>query len=229
MKKFLLIAVAASLLTTGLQAQTTTIADWTFETSQPTTAGPLSPEVGAGAATGFHAGTTTYSTPAGNGSSHSFSSTNWAVGDYYQFSVSTLNLQDLQLSFDQTSSNTGPKDFELEYSTNGTTFTNVASYSVLANASPNPVWNSTTSSSLYTTTEDLSSITALDNDATVYFRLVDADTTSANGGTVASGGTDRVDNFVVSGIAATPEPSSWTLGGIALATAAFLRLRRRSA
>jgi hypothetical protein len=167
-------------------------------------------------AMGSHAGTTTYSAPAGNGSSHSFSSTNWLNGDYYQFSLSTAGFANLSLSFDQTSSNAGPKNFELAYSTNGTTFTDFASYTVLPNGAPNPPWNGTTSSALYTFTENLSSLTALNNQSEVIFRLIDVGTTSANGGTVATAGTDRVDNFMVTGNAAAPVPlpgAAWLLGG----------------
>ena len=61
--------------------------------------------------------------PAGNGSAHSFSSNVWAVGDYYQFQVSTLGQSQIGLVFDQTSSSTGPGNFKVQYSTNGTTFT----------------------------------------------------------------------------------------------------------
>ncbi len=204
-------------------AGATVIADWTFETSQPTTAGPFNPETGAGQASASHVGTSTYSSPAGNGSAHSFSSTAWAVGDYYQFKASTTGLSDIELTFDQTSSNTGPGSFQLEYSTTGTSFTNFGSaYTVLANSSPNPAWNATTSSSLYTTTDDLSSISALDNAATVYFRLVDSSTVSANGGTVASGGTDRVDNVIIQSV---PEPMS--LGVITVGVFGLLARRRR--
>ena len=92
-----------------IKASASVIADWTFETSQPATAGPFSPETGAGSATGSHAGAAVYSTPAGNGSSHSFSSNTWAVGDYYQYQVSTTGLDDISIQFDQTSSNTGPR------------------------------------------------------------------------------------------------------------------------
>ncbi len=180
-----LTAVAA--LSIVQTASASVIADWTFETSQPSTAGPFSPEIGAGSALGSHAGASVYSTPAGNGSSHSFSSTLWAVGDYYQFSVSTLGLNNIGISFDQTSSNTGPGQFGLQYSTDGTTFTTFGSgYSVLANAAPNPLWNATTSSSLYTSTVDFSSVTALNNDSTVYFRLVDTSTALCHGGVVGS-------------------------------------------
>lgn len=183
-----------------------TIASWTFETSQPTTAGPLSPEVGSGSATGSHASASTYSSPAGNGSAHSFSSNTWAVNDYYQFQTSTTGSSGIALQFDQTSSGTGPRDFKVYYSTDGTTFTDSGyAYAVLANASPNPTWNATTSSPLYTNIVNLGTVTALNNKAAVYFRLVDTSTTSASGGTVATAGTSRVDN--VSVLNNVPEPS----------------------
>jgi hypothetical protein len=186
-----------------------TISQWTFETSQPATAGPFSPEVGSGSAVGSHAGASTYSSPAGNGSSHSFSSNTWAIGDYYQFSVSTTGLAGIGLSFDQTSSNTGPRDFKLQYSNDGSSYTDYGTYTVLANGgAPNSSWNATTYQSAYTFSYDLSSITALDNQANIYFRLVDTSTTSANGGTVGTSGTNRVDNVTVT---AVPEPAAMVL------------------
>jgi hypothetical protein len=67
----------------------------------------------------------------------------------------------------------------------------------------------------FTFSYDLSSITALDDDSSVVFRIVDDSTTSINGGTVATSGTDRIDNFVVSGTAdAVPEPSSMALTAV---------------
>ena len=224
MKSFVILtaAVAAASLVT---AQAAIIGDWTFETSLPATAGPFSPEIGSGSALGSHAGAAVYSTPAGNGSSHSFSANTWAVGDYWEFDVSTLGFTGIQISFDQVSSATGPGLFGLFYSVNGGAYSQIgANYTVLANASPNPVWNATTSSSIYTFTPSLSSTgTALDNATTVSFRLVDQTTTSANGGTVATGGTDRVDNFVVSTV---PEPTSLGLGLVG-GFAWLLALRRK--
>lgn len=201
-------AVAAGSL---LTAKADILGDWTFETSAPITAGPFSPEVGSGSALGLHAGAAVYSSPSGNGSSHSFSSTLWAIGDYYQFQVNTLGYSGITLSFDQTSSNTGPKGYDLIYSTDGVNFTLFTSYNVLANNTPNTPWNPTTYNSAYTFSDDLSAVSALNNQASVYFRLVDNSTVSANGGTVATGGTDRVDNFVVSA-APVPEPASLALG-----------------
>jgi autotransporter-associated beta strand protein len=179
-------------------ADPTVVADFTFETSMPATAGPFAAEIGNGSALGFHAGSTVYSTPAGNGSAHSFSSTAWAIGDYYQFQVSTVGAPNVALNWDQTSSNTGPRDFVLQYSTNGTTFSTFGSqYSVLANNAPNPLWSATINHPEFNFNLDLSSVTAINNQPNVYFRLLDNSTNSAAGGTVAAGGTGRVDNFTV--------------------------------
>jgi hypothetical protein len=230
-RRALPLGMALCTLGAGSATEAALIAGWTFETSQPASAGPFAPETGAGSASGLHSGAAVYSTPAGNGSSHSFSSNTWSIGDYYQFQVSTTGLDDISLSWDQTSSNTGPKDFVLQYSLNGTTFNNIGSaYAVLANASPNPVWNATTSSSLFSFSVDLTSISALDNAANLYFRMTNTDTVSANGGTVATAGTDRLDNVIVAGTAiSAPEPSSLALAalGVVGITAAALRRRGR--
>jgi len=202
-------------LAVGFSVQAQTIADWTFETSLPNTAGPYSPEVGAGSIIGSHAGASVYSTPAGNGSSHSYSSTLWAVGDYYQIQVSTLEDSDIQLSWNQTSSGTGPGLFQLLYSTDGSSFTSFGSaYTVLDNGlAPNAAWNATTASPAYDFSVDLSGITALDNQPAVYIRFEDTSTTSSSGGTVGTAGTDRMDNIIVAETT-VPEPSIMALFGI---------------
>jgi hypothetical protein len=197
-----------------------TIASWTFETSIPTTAGPHAAEVGTGSALGAHAGASTYSNPVGNGTAESFSSTNWVVGDYYQFSTSTLGFDTLSFSIDHTSSGTGPKDFKFSASTDGSTFTDIGTYSVLANSSPNS-WSSSVYLANGTYTTSLPA--ALNNQAAIYVRVVQTTTTSANGGTVASGGTSRVDSVVVSGTE-VPEPA--TLGLVLVSVGAMLFRRK---
>jgi len=214
MKKFLTLATLAAVSTVPSFAQT--IATWTFETTSAsitgssTTLSGINADVGSGTASEVHAGTATFSSPAGNGSAHSLSATAWAIGDYAQFQFSTTGVHGLSLSFDQTSSNTGPGHYNLSYSLDGgANFTGIGSYSVFANASPNPTWNATTASSLYTSTFNLGS--AIDDSSSVLVRLTVADTVSANGGTLLSGGTDRIDNFSVFATP-VPEPSIAALG-----------------
>ena len=144
-----LLSCLASILLVSPLAFGDTIANWTFETSQPGAVTlPASPgagtwltniaaENGIGTAAGWHAGATTYSSPAGNASFHSFSSTVWTnVGDCYQFAVSSVGFQNIAVSYDQTSSGSGPRDFIFSYSTDGVIFTPFGStYIVLTNAS----------------------------------------------------------------------------------------------
>jgi len=199
-------------------AQAMTIALWTFETTPPTSAGPHSADFGTGTATSVHASATTeYTTPSGNGSEMSWNSNSWAVGDYYQFQVSTLGESEVMFTWDQTRSSAGPRgpspftnsNFRLQYSTDGLAFADVIDYLVPA-ASPN--WNSTTVNLANRYSYDFSSNPALDNQANVYFRLT-AILPPQN-----SGGQSRVDNIRVTAI---PEPASLMLvllGGALVAT-----------
>jgi hypothetical protein len=103
-------------------------------------------------------------------------------------------------------------------------FTTVASYMVLVNGAPNIAWSSGTYQSAFTFNFDLSSVTAIDNAASVTFRLVDMSTVSASGGAVGTGGTDRVDNFTVYVV---PEPTGLVaVGGLLLLAGRKLAKRR---
>lgn len=222
------ISVLAVSLVAGLAATANAddLARWTFETSQPATAGPHLAEAGVysglSQASGSHAGAATYSTPTGNGSARSYSSNTWAIGDYYQFTTSTLGYSGISITLDQTSSNTGPRDFVIQWSIDGSSFTNLGSqYSVLANAAPNNVWTAGTPRPEFNI-GNFTGPAALDNKATVYFRVRMNTNTSANGGSVAAGGTDRVDNVVISGTVPTPG----TMGLMGLAGLVSLRRRR---
>lgn len=198
-------------------AKADVIANWTFETTVPTTVGPFSPEIGSGQASFGNIGSTasTISSPAGNGSAHSFSANGWDVNDYFQFSVSTVGFEGITISLDQMGSNTGPKNFEIDYSTDGLSFNSFSTYSVT-----NDSWSATGApKSNSNHSFDLSSVTALDGQSTIYFRLIDVSTTAINSASpVATTGTGRIDNFIVNGVSSVPEPSSIALaavGGIA--------------
>jgi MYXO-CTERM domain-containing protein len=167
----------------------------------------------------FHAlAATTWSTPAGNGSQYSFSSNNWSVEDYYQVSVSTLGYTAISIAWDQTRSSTGPSSFRVDMSVDGgSSFSTIlASYSVIQAglAGTGTLSWSTTGAyqSAFTTT--VAGLATADNQSSVIFRFV-------NLSTVATGGTNRIDNIIVSGDA-VPAP-----GALALLGLAGLAARRR--
>lgn len=190
MKKLILATALAVIAAVSANAQV--ITQWTFEGET------LSPATGAGTATLGTGGTQSF--PAGWGSTDSWSSNGWAVGEFFQFEVSTVGFDNISVSWDQVGSSTGPANFTLQYSTDGSTFTDFTAYSVNLST-----WNTTVIPAADVYTFDLSSITALNNDSSVFFRLTMANTTSIGGGTVAGTGTSRVDNFTVSSV---PEPTT---------------------
>jgi MYXO-CTERM domain-containing protein len=221
------VLAATALAAFTFSAQAATVVQWNFEgytapTAATTSVAGVTAAIGTGVASGVHASAATFSTPAGNGSAKSFSANTWAVGDYWEFSFSTTGYTGLIVSFDQNGSGTGPRDFSLAYSTNGSTFTSFAAYAL----PPAITWSSGVGNPASNFTMDLSAIAALNNQATVFVRLVDASTTSINAGAVGTGGTDRVDNFTVN---LTPVPEADTaamlLAGLAALT--FMARRRR--
>jgi hypothetical protein len=229
------LAVAAAIALGGISATATAstiLAEWTFEGNAPpdlsnSTIGPSvsPPNTGTGTLNGVHASAATdWTTPAGNGSVDSYSVNTWAVGDYFQFSTSSVGSDRVKLSFDSTGSGTGPTDFKVQYSVDGSTFIDTGStYKVLLNGGPAPAWSSGGSRAPeYTSSFDFSSIPALGNDASIFFRLVNTTTVSIGGGVVATGGTSRIDNVQVLGV---PEPASVAL--LALAGLACVGVARR--
>lgn len=144
---------------------------------------------------GFHAlSSTDWYTPAGNGSIQSITSNSWKPNDYYQFKFSTKNYSGISISFDVDGSNTGPRDFKVQYSTDGSIFTDltsgsyVVSYVSFKSGSPN---------SSSKRNFDLSSITSLDDFESVFIRLVNTSAVSIAGGTVGTSGSSKLDNFTV--------------------------------
>lgn len=237
MKRTIFPLLAAGLVTTASSQAATVLSSWTFETNTPAdlTDNTTSPSVVAESgvfttgyvASGVHVSALTdWSTPTGNGSLNSFSTNNWAIGDYYQFSTSTVGYSEILLQFAQTSSSTGPGEFKVAYQVNGGGYTDFANYTVLPNQAGAPGlgnWNGTTKITGYNYTFDLSSITALDEATSVDFRLiVRTNADAAPPGTIAAAGTSRVDN--VSIIAVVPEPSAAVLGSLGLL--ALVRRRR---
>lgn len=211
------------LMMVGGAAKADVLAQWTFENNPPedlpnSPTGPaVSADSGVGYLVGFHVSANTdWTTPAGNGSDNSYSVNTWAIGDYFQFSSNSLHHKNVVVSFDASSSNTGPQDFKLQYSTDGSAyFDSGFSYVVLANgSSPYSPWSVTAGvQSAYSYTADLSALTVLNHDASIFFRLVMTTSDPAKAGSVfGPGGASRIDNVTISAVAA-PEPGGFALAG----------------
>ncbi len=216
-KSTLLLAVAATSLI-SMSASAAVIASWSMATAIPAATTGTSYNYGAADSGDLASGTmlssghavaaTTYSTPAGNGSTYSFSSNNWTIGDYYQVSVSTIGYTGVSISWDQTRSGTGPSTFDAVMSVDGGTnwTTILAGYSVVQAglAGTNTTsWNSVTAQAGFTLTAVAGA--AADGQANVLFRLRSAVTTAA-------AGSNRIDNFIVSTV---PAPGAIALLGLA--------------
>jgi MYXO-CTERM domain-containing protein len=124
--------------------------------------------------------------------------------------LDTRGYGDISISWDQTRSGTGPSAFGLFMSVDGGTyFTTVnAGYSVVQAGlagTGTTSWNSTTNQTGFTTTTIAGSTAA--EKASVIFRFV-------NTSTVAAGGTNRIDNILVTGNA-IPAPGALALLGVA--------------
>jgi hypothetical protein len=166
----------------------------------------------------------TYISPAGNGSQYSFSSNNWSPSDYYQVVLPTTGVSDLQVSWDQARSSSGPAAFALEMSTDGTTFTRLMTYTVVQSGGGGApgTWSTTNYNSLYTNTYDLPE--TADNVASLYLRFTNIETAVSS-----ASGSNRIDNIAINGVpeplSSIPEPRSVLVGGLLLA-GLFLRQRR---
>ena len=201
-----------------MSASAAVIASWSMPTAVPAATTGTSYNYGAANSGELTSGTmlssahavaaTTYSSPTGNGSTYAFSSNNWAIGDYYQVSVSTIGYSGVSISWDQTRSSTGPATFDAVMSVDGGAnwTTILAGYSVIQAglAGTNTAsWNSTTSQAAFTLTAVAGA--AADEQANVLFRL--RSTVMS-----VSPGTNRIDNFIVSTV---PAPGAIALLGLA--------------
>ena len=150
---------------------------------------------------------TSYISPSGNGSSHSFSSNNWSPGDYYQITLSTLGFTNLSLSWDQARNVTGPSAFRLLMSTNGgASFSELLSYTVLTSGSTGPAtWIPTTYYPVYTRTFSVPS--AADNLSQVLFRFQNFEPLAS-----LASGSSQIDNILVTGV---PTPGAVAVLGLA--------------
>lgn len=112
---------------------------------------------------------------------------------YWLISTSTKGFKDLLFNFSSRSSGTGPRDFNTEWSTDGTNWT---VFGNTTTTSPTTVKIETTSPA-----EQFGMIlpTEAANQDKLYIRIIQKSETSEAGGTVASGGTHGVNNLQLYG------------------------------
>jgi hypothetical protein len=128
---------------------------------------------------------------------------------YFQFTLDATGYQNIMLSWAGNISGTGPTNTGIWYSSDGganfTLFNTIAS-----------VLNT------FSTTQDLSSVTTLNNNALDVFRLYG---TNVTGVAIAAGGTMKIDNFAIDATV-VPEPSTMVLVGAGLLGLLASRRRR---
>lgn len=180
-----------------------TIVKWTF----PDSAIAVAPFANAGLAVNrvipisSKGGTNAITYKTAGATSYCASTANWTAGNatkYWLIKVVTTNYSSLQLSSKQRSSNTGPKDFKLQYMIGyAGTWTDVPGGTVLDS-------NSWTKGVL----SNLSLPTACDNKDTVYLRWIMTTNTAVNGSAVANAGTSRIDDLFITGVFTSSLPAT---------------------
>ena len=125
-----------------------------------------------------------------SGTGFSASTTAWTTANkYWEISVNTTGYKNIKVSSQQIASNTGPRDFKIQYKVGaGGTYADVSGGTVL-------VANNWTSGVV----NNLALPAECDNQALVYVRWIPTSTTSVAGGTTAAGGTSRIDNVYIKG------------------------------
>ena len=116
--------------------------------------------------------------------------------NYWQIRVNTVGLKNLKLSSDQGGgSSTGPKDFKVQYSTGGSTWTDLIGGVVEVGSGTQEI------------IDQLSLPPVLDDQSNVYIRWIQTSDERVDGDTengISSGGTSRIDDIIITGQAITP-------------------------
>nr|WP_246362791.1 DUF4073 domain-containing protein [Paenibacillus alba] len=173
-----------------------TLVKWDFEDSTTNASSGLKKATAKPISVVGPTGAFSYPTTSG---SKAVSTSGWdASGDkYWLASFDASGYSYLQVTSKQTSSGTGPKEFKLQYSLDGTTWSNV----------PNAAITITTAST-FVSLDNATLPAAANNQSTVYIRWLLASSNAINAGaTIATGGTSRLDDVVVTGILLRPAPN----------------------
>ncbi len=202
-RSWLPVAILFSLLLSPLVGWgQVTLVSWNYDDSNVTADGGIAANTAqVTSATGGQ--TITYTAGAG-GSGFAITGTNWAGGSgtkYWQIDLVTTGYNTLKVSSKQRSSNTGPRNFKVEYRVGAGAWADVPGASVL-------VANDAFLTGVLT---NVAIPVAADNQSAVSLRwIMTSNSDVGTGIPVVNGGTSRIDDIVVTGTAA----------GLTLATSA---------
>ena len=169
----------------------TVIVGWNFEDSN-NTADEGIPANTSKTITTNATGTVSYASGSGGSGTYAINNTGWDSGNgtkAWQTEFSTLGYNTITVSSKQKSSNTGPKEFKLQYKTTGTTWIDVPSSNIT-------VANDSYVSGVLT---NFALPTDVANQPSVSLRWVMRSNLQVSSGNVASGGTSRIDDIVING------------------------------
>ncbi len=140
--------------------------------------------------TSTSASTINYVTGSGGSGTYSTNNINWDNGQnlkYWQINLSTQGYKNLNLSSKQYSSNTGPRDFKIQFSTDGAIWTDAgATITVAANF---------TKGSL----NEFNLPIQCNDQSIVYIRWTMNSNVAVNGSNVGSSGSNRIDDILIKG------------------------------
>ncbi|WP_281889228.1 5'-nucleotidase C-terminal domain-containing protein [Paenibacillus sp. YYML68] len=207
MMLFTLITPGGWINTASAEAAAEKVAGWVFTSETSFTAN---------SGNGLNNGISLFSISGNRTASYTGSSTtiytnSWDTpNSYWQIKLNSTGYSQLALSSMNYGTNTSPKEFKLQYSTDGSTFQDV----------PNSSYTLTTTNSKVVDNVPLPS--AASDQSELYIRWVNTSNVSINNGTVANTGNSRISNIEVwgvpmgapstSAVVASPAPNAWLVG-----------------